>query len=143
MREIMTTQLLALVAVLVSGMLLAGCGAETPNYPQRQPPPGFLAKAENRAAGKSLFLRKCASCHGTPHEGAADRADFFRPPAPDFTAPRYAGADPAYLYYRIESGKNAEPYRSRGSVMPAWGPHLSDEQIWQLVAYLRQRPRSI
>ncbi|MHB1397979.1 MAG: hypothetical protein ACYDAI_08910 [Trichloromonadaceae bacterium] len=35
----------------------------------------------------------------------------------------YRGAvvdlDPAYLYWRIETGKNAEPFRSRGSVMPA------------------------
>ena len=127
---------------VLAAVILTGCGSQSPDYPRRQPPQGFLESSENIAAGKTLFMTKCASCHGTPHEGARDRADSFQPPAPDFTSSHYAQADPAYLYYRIETGKNAEPYRSQGSVMPAWGPYLSEEQIWQLVAYLRQRPRS-
>lgn len=86
-----------------------------------------------------LFAQLCASCHGGLAEGRSSRADFFQPPAPDFREPRYRDLDPAYFYWRIETGKNAEPFRSRGSVMPAWGPSLSEEQIWQLVAYLRSR----
>jgi mono/diheme cytochrome c family protein len=63
----------------------------------------------------------------------------FNPPAPDFTDIHYKELDPAYLYYRIELGKTVEPYKSQGSVMPAWGLHFSDQQIWQIVAYLRFR----
>jgi mono/diheme cytochrome c family protein len=47
--------------------------------------------------------------------------------------------DPAYLYWRIEVGKSIEPFRAQGSVMPAWGMHLTEQQLWQIVAYLQVR----
>lgn len=119
--------------------LLAACGEQTPTYPQRQPPAGFLENAANRTAGMALFREHCTICHGRTEEGRSPRADFFRPPAPDFLAPRYRTIDPAYLFWRIGTGKAVEPFLSRGSVMPAWGPHFSEEQIWQLTAYLRFR----
>ena len=119
-------------------LLLAGCGEQKAGYPPRRPPAGVLADAAQIAAGKVLFHEKCASCHGKPEEGRSPRADFFQPPAPDFTGAAYRTADPAYLFWRIEAGKTVEPYLSRGSVMPAWRG-LPDEQIWQLVAYLQSR----
>ncbi len=84
-------------------------------------------------------MNKCASCHGKPSEGRSDRAAFFKPAAPDFTDAHYQEIDPAYLYWRIEVGKTVEPYRSQGSVMPAWSAHFSEEKIWQIVAYLQAR----
>ena len=123
------------VALLLA---LAACGERQPVYPARQAPAGVLADAAQIAAGKALFHEKCASCHGKPEEGRSPRADFFEPPAPDFTAPAYRTTDPAYLFWRIEVGKTVEPYLSRGSVMPAWRG-LPDQQIWQLVAYLKAR----
>lgn len=129
--------------LLLFGLLalsaLFGCERSAPSYPQRQPPPDFLQQAANIQAGARLFARHCARCHGSPAEGRSPRADFFQPPAPDFTDPAYRHRDPAYLYWRIAEGKNVEPYRSEGSVMPAWGPHFSPTEIWQLVAYLRTR----
>jgi mono/diheme cytochrome c family protein len=128
---------LGLFACLVT--LLAACSEQFPSYPPRQPPSGFLGNSVNRAAGAAIFRRNCAICHGTAGEGRSPRADFFQPPAPDFRNPRYRSLDPAYLYWRIETGKTVEPYYSRGSVMPAWRHYFSEEQIWQLVAYLRSR----
>lgn len=118
--------------------MLVACGEQNPVYPFRQPPADILDNPAQIAAGKVLFRDKCASCHGHPDEGRSPRADFFQPPAPDFTAPAYRTIDPAYLFWRIELGKTVEPYLSRGSVMPAWRG-LSDAEIWQLVAYLRKR----
>jgi len=86
-----------------------------------------------------LFMSKCASCHGKPSEGRSERAAFFKPSAPDFTEAHYSDDSPAYLYWRIEVGKTVEPFLSQGSVMPAWGVHFSEEQTWQLVAYLNSR----
>jgi mono/diheme cytochrome c family protein len=119
-------------------LALAACGEQKPNYPVRQAPAGLLADAAQLAAGKVLFHEKCATCHGKPDEGRSPRADFFQPPASDFTVPAYRTADPAYLFWRIEVGKTVEPYLSRGSVMPAWGG-LPEGEIWQLVAYLKSR----
>ena len=123
--------------VLALLLLLVACGEKKPVYPARQAPGNLLDSAQI-SAGKVLFREKCASCHGHPDEGRSPRADFFQPPAPDFSAAVYRSADPAYLFWRIEVGKGVEPYLSQGSVMPAWRG-LSDQEIWQLVAYLRAR----
>jgi mono/diheme cytochrome c family protein len=133
--ETIIGQLLIAVAVL---LLFPACGERTPAYPARTAPAGVLTDAAQIAAGRVLFRDKCATCHGHPDEGRSPRADFFQPPAPDFTAPAYRSADPAYLFWRIEAGKTVEPYLSRGSVMPAWRG-LPDQEIWQLVAYLKAR----
>lgn len=124
--------------LLLTALTLGACGDRLPDYPRRQPAL-TLSAASAQAAGRQLFAQLCASCHGGLDEGRSPRADFFQPPAPDFREPRYRSLDPAYLYWRIETGKNAEPFRSQGSVMPAWGPNLTEQQLWQLVAYLRSR----
>ena len=125
--------------LVILALLLAGCNGSSHGYPQRQPPQGFLNQPANVAAGAAIFVSRCASCHGKPEEGRNPRADFFQPPAPDFSDPAFRRMDPAFLFWRISKGKTVEPYLSRGSVMPAWGPYFSDTQIWQLVAYLRSR----
>lgn len=120
-------------------LALASCGERQPGYPARQAPAGVLGDASQIAAGRVLFREKCASCHGKPDEGRSPRADFFQPPAPDFRERTYRERDPAYLYWRIETGKTVEPYAGQGSVMPPWGATLSEAEIWQLVAYLKAR----
>ena len=124
---------------IITTMVLYGCGDKESDYPQRRMPEGLSKDATVLGAGHDLFQDKCALCHGKPSEGRSDRAAFFTPPAPDFTDAHYREVDPAFLYWRIETGKNIEPYRSQGSVMPAWGFYLSEEQIWQIVAYLQDR----
>jgi len=59
-------------------------------------------------------------------------SDRFRSPAPDFTEPAYRRADPGDLFQAIRQGR-------AGVGMPAWAPHFSEEQTWQLVAYLLSR----
>jgi len=118
---------------------LCGCAEEIVDYPARNMPDGILKDELQLSRGEVLFMDKCASCHGKPGEGRSDRAAFFEPPAPDFTDAHYQRMDPAYLYWRIEVGKSIEPFRSQGSVMPAWGMHLTEQQLWQIVAYLQVR----
>jgi len=123
---------------IMATLLFYGCGQQQVDYPKRQMPQGLLEDTTQLAAGHQLFRDKCASCHGKPSEGRSSRAAFFQPPAPDFSAQHYREADPAYLFWRIELGKTVEPYLSSGSVMPAWRG-LTDQEIWQLVAYLKTR----
>ncbi len=130
----MATQLAALVLVL------PGCGVGQGDYPPRVPPAGLLEDVIQQAEGARLFQEHCATCHGKIEEGRSPRAGSYRPPPPDFTQSSYTTMDPAYLFWRVSEGKMVEPYLSRGSVMPAWGGHLSETQLWQLVAYLRTRP---
>lgn len=137
----MLKPLLMALFLLVTFALLGGCQEDQPDYPQRQPPNGLLSDAGQIEQGRQLFLAKCANCHGKADEGRSLRAESFQPPATDFTEAKYRRTDPAYLFWRIETGKTVQPFRDQGSVMPAWGPHLSDRQIWQLVAYLKARAR--
>ena len=127
------------VTLSVVALLATGCDENRVAYPHRQMPPGLMTDNGQIRLGQRLFMSKCAACHGKPSEGRSDRAVFFQPPAPDFSDIHYRNIDPAYLYWRIEVGKQVEPYRSQGSVMPAWGAHLSEQQTWQLVAYLQSR----
>lgn len=120
-------------------LLPLGCMEKSPDYPPRIMPDGLLADEAQLSRGQSLFMSKCVACHGKPGEGRSSRASFFKPPAPDFTDAHYRQMDPAYLYWRIEVGKTVEPFRSQGSVMPAWGMHLTEQQLWQIVAYLQVR----
>jgi len=124
--------------IVILSVLLHGCGQERPGYPQRQMPQGLMEDSTQLATGHALFIDKCASCHGKPSEGLSSRAVFFQPPAPDFTEAHFRNSDPAYLFWRIEVGKTVEPYLSSGSVMPSWRG-LTDQEIWQLVAYLKTR----
>lgn len=128
-----------LLFALLPVFTLCGCTEQRPDYPARSMPEGMLKDEIQLSRGKSLFMKKCASCHGKPGEGRSDRAAFFQPPAPDFTDAHYRQMDPAYLYWRIEVGKTVEPFRSQGSVMPAWGMHFEEQQLWQIVAYLQTR----
>jgi mono/diheme cytochrome c family protein len=125
--------------VIVSVLILFGCGETPVDYPARRMPNGLKTDTAQLSLGHDLFRDKCASCHGKPSEGRSERTVFFNPPAPDFTNPHYLTVDPAYLYWRIEVGKTVEPYRSQGSVMPAWGVHFTEDQTWQIVAYLQSR----
>lgn len=133
-----TPRILLLVAVVIL-LIVCGCDGGQVTYPPRQMPDGLIKDDAEINAGRELFRDKCASCHGKPSEGRSDRASFFEPAAPDFTDAHYRDTDPAYLYWRIEVGKTVEPYRSQGSVMPAWGAHLNEKRIWQIVAYLQSR----
>jgi mono/diheme cytochrome c family protein len=128
-----------LFLVLLIVFAFCGCVEESLDYPARNMPESILEDKMQLKRGEALFMDKCASCHGKPSEGRSDRATFFEPPAPDFTDEHYQHMDPAYLYWRIEVGKTVEPFRSQGSVMPAWGLHLSEAQLWQIVAYLQVR----
>lgn len=128
-----------LTLAMMCALICFGCQERGVDYPPRLMPEGLSKSTADLKTGHDLFQSKCATCHGKPSEGRSDRADFFAPPAPDFTTPDYLQIDPAYLYWRIETGKNVDPYRSQGSVMPAWGAHLSETQIWQIVAFLQAR----
>lgn len=128
-----------LSVILLLLLPAVACTDSEPSYPKVTPPDGYLQRIEHQQEGRALFLRHCAECHGRPSEGRSQRADFFHPPAPNFTSPLYRQADPAYLFWRIRKGKMVEPYLSRGSVMPAYSSHFSEEEIWSIVAYLRVR----
>ena len=103
---------------------------------------------ESLANGQKLYAQNCAACHG--ENGAADgvfaddlaeageasiqtmtgaNAMSMQTPV-DFTdSERMLGASPALLQGKILRG-------GMGTGMPMWGAIFTEEQIWDLIAYL-------
>lgn len=104
--------------------------------------PENLNTRETIDAGREIFLVDCAACHGVRGDGnGATQPTFGLKPA-DFTdRAKMQTLTPPYLFGRVSEGGRVEPFRARGSIMPAWKFQLSDAQRWQVVAYIRTLAR--
>lgn len=148
-KEIYTWKRISLFRLICLALILIGlaaCGgapetaAPAAGGDVRPTPPAEYADKKNPQAGKadaievgkSIYNINCASCHGEKALGDGPAAASLNP-KPKSLAEDGALSD-AYLYWRIAEGGMMEPFRS---TMPAWKTFLSEEQIWQVVAYLR------
>ena len=83
------------------------------------------------------YLLNCAACHGADGRGGW-RATLFLMRPGDFTDPRtLSGASDDYLMGLIKDG--GATFGKPG--MPAFGYHLSDAEIRDLIAYIRSLSR--
>jgi mono/diheme cytochrome c family protein len=104
-------------------------------------PPGMEANEENLAAGKRLYYRNCMFCHGDYLNGAGHFADALNPlPANFRDQGTISQLEEGYLYWRIATGgpglpQGATPWNSS---MPIWQDFLSEEEIWQVIAFIYQ-----
>ena len=98
-----------------------------PDAPASNPVPYAPASI---ARGKTVYLQNCQDCHG--EDGKAQGSAIAV--APDLTSPqiwKYGQAD-AELFRNIRNGA--------GDNMPPFGPlgpGLNDQQIWDLVNFIR------
>ncbi|WPB55850.1 c-type cytochrome [Xylophilus sp. GOD-11R] len=82
--------------------------------------------------GAACFRDKCVQCHGAPGVAQSDIGQSMQPlPGPLIDAARRW--EPRELYWVTREG-------IRMSGMPAWEMHLSEEEIWSVVAFLQQLP---
>lgn len=94
--------------------------------------------AANPEAGKKLYARWCAQCHGAEGKGDGPAADFVYPRPRDFTLALYkvrttpSGQLPTDhdLFKIISQGLP-------GTSMPAWEKFIGEEDRWQLVHHLK------
>ena len=93
------------------------------------------AAPETIQSGKALFLKTaqplaCAFCHGEKGDGKGMMGAGLIPPPRNFTCGEMMkGIPDGQLYWIIKNG-------SRGTGMPPFAS-LSDEQVWQLIRYIR------
>lgn len=90
--------------------------------------PGAGAPA-SVARGAPLFAANCATCHGVTGRGDGPAAAALTPPPADLQLhiPQHSDGD---TFSFISAGL-------AGTAMPAWGDRLTEQQIWDLVNYLR------
>lgn len=83
------------------------------------------------AAGSDLFRQKCEVCHAYDGGGKTEigSGTFPRPPALAITVISLTDGE---IFYHIRNG-------IRNTAMPAW--NMPDEQVWQLVAHIRNLPK--
>lgn len=86
------------------------------------------------AAGASGFDAMCANCHGAPGRSPFVAANDMSPPPPRLDRGDAAELDSAERFWVIKHG-------IRMTGMPAWGRTHSDEEIWDLVAFLHRLPQ--
>jgi mono/diheme cytochrome c family protein len=84
-----------------------------------------------------LYLSHCATCHGANGEGSWRATIFLMRPG-NLADPRaMEGLSDEYLFLLIRNGGAALGKPG----MPAFGYHLSDDEIRELIHYLRTLPK--
>ncbi len=133
--------------ILVSFSLACG-GGESPATPDAEPDPTPAPTPEptpdpeptgdlrgDAKAGEQTYAQFCVVCHGP--NGAGDGPAAPQDPAPaDFTDADYMGQlSDAHIYKVIKEGGAAV---GKSPLMVPWGPVLSDQQIRDVLARVRQ-----
>jgi mono/diheme cytochrome c family protein len=135
-----------LLAVLL--VLLAGCQARTPSNAETRAAyiikrnitvrgkgtNPFSPTEENIRSGRQAFSSYCMVCHGLDGQNTGvPFAERMSPPVPPLNTPRVQAYTDAQLKSVIDNGIFP-------SGMPASKGTLNEDEIWQIVTYLRHLP---
>jgi mono/diheme cytochrome c family protein len=149
------------VAVLAVALAVSVGGVPGPTYPSAHaggspghahgdhvhaPVPAAYAKAHVPARvwtdprmiarGQEIFAAKCALCHGEKGDGRGSGATNLPLKPADFTDSKMVAEMAGnYWVWRVSEGGLVEPFRSKGSAMPAWKSELSMDDRWAVIAY--------
>ena len=123
-----------LVLLVLAALILAACGGSSEPAAPDTVPAEFAGKtnplgADAAADGAKVYQVNCEACHGPQGHGDGPAGVVLDPQPknlPELTA--QVGDD--YLFWRVSTGKP-------GTSMAPWAGILTDEQIWQAVAYIR------
>jgi mono/diheme cytochrome c family protein len=85
--------------------------------------------ADAATAGAEIFKNNCVACHGKQGHGDGPAGASLNPQPKDLPELASAVGDD-YLYWRINTGK-------AGTSMVGWKGILTEEQIWQVVVFIR------
>jgi mono/diheme cytochrome c family protein len=94
--------------------------------------PSRLLAAEKTTV---LFQELCSVCHGVGGKGDGPSAQGLEPKPADFTNCKVMAKDSDEVLLKIIKGGGQSVGRS--TVMPAWGDSLSEQQVGELVKFIR------
>jgi len=78
--------------------------------------------------GKKLYAQNCTICHGAKGKGDGMAGAALKPKPADFTSEAIQAESDGAIFWKMSEGR---------SPMAAYKGVLSEEQRWQLVAYIR------
>ncbi|MCX6031278.1 MAG: c-type cytochrome [Chloroflexi bacterium] len=115
-----------LSSLLLTLLVLAAAPAlaQTPVASQAAP-----VKAPDPQAGRESFAQNCAPCHGTTGRGDGTSAAGLSVPPTAFADYNIVAGLPLTELFRITKNGNM------ARMMPPWSSQLSDQQIWNTVAF--------
>lgn len=88
-----------------------------------------VAKGDaSNKAGKTLYDKNCASCHGKAGLGDGVKARALKTFPGDFSKPEYQGQTDGEHFYKTKAGRGE---------MPKYEGKLQDNDIWNMVNYMR------
>jgi mono/diheme cytochrome c family protein len=120
--------MLAMAALLLSGMSSAASKAaafEAGEFPNWNTPEAGIFR------GNIVFENYCILCHGIKADGTGRAAKMYNPKPANLVL---SDKNDQYKELIIRQGGAA---LGRSEFMPPWGNELTDEQITDVIAYLR------
>jgi predicted CXXCH cytochrome family protein len=102
---------------------------------ERKNPVSTRAGSADVAAGRDVYQRNCQACHGTDGRGNTEVGGGLYPPPLDLSreALEHRKRTDGDLFYLIRHG-------IRNTGMPGW--RLSDQEMWDVVAFVRNLPKT-
>ena len=99
------------------------------------------------ALGARIYSQHCAACHGSKLEGQPEwrrRLPNGRMPAPPHDESGHTWHHPDAVLFGITKSGLAPPNAPQGyeSDMPAFSGKLSDDEIWSVLAYIKNHWKS-
>lgn len=141
---------LAFVILVLGALLIAACGGSSEtadDHGEADEHVGvpsefanltnpFTGDHEAAEAGAEIYKVNCATCHGPEGKGDGPTAVGLDPqPASLADAHMMEEMNDGALFWRVSEGGMMEPFNS---VMPAWKETLSEDEIWQVITYIRE-----
>jgi mono/diheme cytochrome c family protein len=138
---------IAAVAVAYSGFYNVAAGAQEPgilqwfltttmhrsvkNHAQEVSAPGELTDHQARE-GFRIYRDTCVYCHGAPQQDPGDIGKGLNPKAP-YLPDTVPGWTTAQLFWIVKNG-------IKMTGMASYGEALKDDEIWNVVAFVRKLP---
>lgn len=126
-KKLLTVSLLLLTAIMGSAFLYQQKEWKAPAPADAKKNP-LTADAATIAAGKTVYVKECQSCHGKKGKGDGPSAKDLDIPAGDFSKATMQSQSDGALFWKTSEGRKP---------MPSFKKKLNETQIWQTIVYMR------